>query len=84
LKAKIRGWWFKETQDPILTKKPGIIVHVCDPSYAGGMSRRTEVGGEPRQKALQTPFQPIKAGHGGACPSFPLCRSTNRSMAIQA
>jgi hypothetical protein len=35
--------------------------------------RRIEVQGQPRQKVLKTPSQPIKAGHGGTHLSSQLC-----------
>jgi hypothetical protein len=36
--------------------------------------RRITVQGQPRQKVTKTPYQPIKAGHGGTCLSSQLHR----------
>jgi hypothetical protein len=36
------------------------------------MGLRTVAPGQPWQKTFETPFQPIKAGHGGAHPVTPV------------
>jgi hypothetical protein len=41
----------KVSETPISTNKPGMVVHSCNPSYPGGISRRLKVQGCARQKA---------------------------------
>jgi hypothetical protein len=42
----------KSWQDPIWTNKIGMVVHAWNPSYIGGLSRRTVVWGQLRTKKL--------------------------------
>jgi hypothetical protein len=32
------------------TRKPGMMLHVCKPSYSGGLCRTITVGGQPEAK----------------------------------
>jgi hypothetical protein len=33
---------------PISTKKPGVVVHTCHPSYTGGRAKRIKIQDGPR------------------------------------
>jgi hypothetical protein len=33
----------KSYQDPILKNKPGVVVHICNPRFVGGIDRRITV-----------------------------------------
>jgi hypothetical protein len=50
----------------------GTVARACNPSYLEEQIWKITVQSQPRQKVCKTPFQPIKAGHGGVCLSFQL------------
>jgi hypothetical protein len=53
------GLYFKGTQGkkflrplcPISTNKPGMVVHICNPSYTGGIDRRIAIQDWPLAKS---------------------------------
>jgi hypothetical protein len=52
------------------THWPSTVTHACNPSYLGG-TERIKIWGQPGQKVLKTPPQPM-AGCGGTHQSFQL------------
>jgi hypothetical protein len=51
----------RRIRDPISKNKPDVVVHTCNPSYVGGIGRKTVSEAKPRQKSLR-PYLKNKKG----------------------
>jgi hypothetical protein len=62
----------------------GAVAYICNPNYLRGRDYEIMVQGQTGQKVLQTPSQPIKAGHDGGSLLSQLLGKHKRMIVVQA